>query len=70
MEKALIYSEMWKEVESVTDRRAGRIPHVPSRGGSKQPRARRQDGAWRKKRSDAGKPRASKAGGFFSWLFR
>ncbi len=35
-----------------TDRRAGRVPHV-----GKQPRARRLDGAWRKKRSDAGKRR-------------
>ena len=51
----------------MTDRRAGRIPHVPSRGGSKQPRARRQDGAWRKKRSDAGKPRASKPVSLFDW---
>jgi hypothetical protein len=34
-----------------TDRRAGRsVPHV-----DKQPRSRRLDGAWRKKRSDAGK---------------
>lgn len=33
-----------------TDRRAGKsVPHV-----GKQPRARRKDGAWRKKRSDAG----------------
>jgi len=37
-----------------TDRRAGNknVPHV-----GKQPRARRQDGGWRRKRSDAGKPR-------------
>lgn len=35
------------------DRRAGKAtPHV-----GKQPRSRRQDGAWRKKRSDAGKKR-------------
>lgn len=34
------------------DRRAGRIPHV-----GKEPRARNQDGSWRKKRSDAGKRR-------------
>ena len=32
------------------------VPHVPSKGGS-QPRARREDGAWRKKRSDAGNTR-------------
>lgn len=38
----------------MADRRAGgRIPHVPSPGGGKQPRARNQDGTWRKKRSDA-----------------
>jgi len=36
-----------------TDRRAGKeIPHV-----GKQPRSRNKDGSWRKKRSDAGKPR-------------
>jgi hypothetical protein len=70
LEKAKIYIWMWKEAKRMTDRRAGRIPHVPSRGGSKQPRARRQDGAWRKKRSDAGKPRAPKSAGIFSWLFR
>jgi len=36
-----------------TDRRAGKkVPHV-----GKQPRSRRLDGAWRKKRSDAGKKR-------------
>jgi len=35
-----------------TDRRAGRVPPV-----GKLPRARRQDGAWRKKRSDTGKKR-------------
>ena len=32
------------------------VPHVPTKGGS-QPRARKGDGAWRKKRSDAGKSR-------------
>jgi hypothetical protein len=36
----------------VADRRAGKIPHV-----GKQPRARNQDGSWRKKRADAGKKR-------------
>jgi len=38
----------------MTDRRAGKknVPHV-----GKQPRARNQDGSWRKKRSDAGKKR-------------
>ena len=38
----------------MTDRRAGKsVPHV-----GKQPRARNQDGSWRKKRSDAGKKRS------------
>ncbi len=37
----------------MTDRRAGKgMPHV-----DQQPRARNNDGSWRKKRSDAGKPR-------------
>ncbi len=44
------------------DRRAGRIPHV-----GKEPRARTDSGAWRKKRSDAGKPRKTKGRG---WLAR
>jgi hypothetical protein len=54
---------------AMTDRRAGKIPHVPSPGGSKQPRARSGNGRWRAKRSDAGKSRgkASK-GGLFGWL--
>lgn len=46
----------------MADRRAGRIPHVPSPGGGKQPRARTQSGRWRAKRSDAGKPRGSGPG--------
>ena len=38
------------------DRRAGKgIPQV-----GKEPRARNQDGTWRKKRSDAGKPKRGK----------
>ena len=40
----------------MADRRAGRVPHVPSKGGA-EPRSRNNDGSWRKKRSDAGKPR-------------
>lgn len=41
----------------MADRRAGKgIPHVPSKGGA-QPRSRTKSGAWRRKRSDAGKPR-------------
>ena len=53
----------------MTDRRAGKVPHVPSPGGSKQPRARNSNGRWRAKRSDARKPRrkASKSG-LFDWL--
>ena len=43
--------------DQVADRRAGRVPHVPDEHGGQQPRARNQDGTWRKKRSDAGKPR-------------
>jgi putative transcriptional regulator len=43
--------------KTVADRRAGKVPHVKTKGGGTAPRARRQDGAWRKKRSDAGKPR-------------
>jgi len=42
------------------DRRSGKgIPHVPERerGGGLQPRDRNKDGTWRRKRSDAGKPR-------------
>ena len=37
-----------------TDRRAGKknAPHV-----GKLPRSRNKDGSWRKKRSDAGKPK-------------
>lgn len=42
--------------EMTADRRAGRgIPHV-----GKQPRDRNKDGSWRRKRSDAGKPRKKK----------
>ena len=41
----------------MADRRAGRVPHVPEQGGGKQPRSRNKDGSWRKKRSDAQKPR-------------
>ena len=44
----------------MADRRAGRVPHVPSPGGGKQPRSRNNDGSWRKKRSDAGKKRGKK----------
>jgi hypothetical protein len=45
-----------KEVKAVVaDRGAGKVPHV-----GKQPRARNLDGAWRKKRSDAGKKKATK----------
>jgi hypothetical protein len=57
-----------KEGGEMTDRRAGRIPHVPSPGGGKQPRARNQGGEWRRKRSDAGKKRGSKSKGIFGWL--
>lgn len=39
------------------DRRAGSIPHVRDTGGGKQPRSRTKTGQWRRKRSDAGRPR-------------
>jgi hypothetical protein len=46
------------------DRRAGgRIPHV-----GKEPRARTKSGGWRRKRSDAGKPRGPKKKGFLARL--
>ncbi len=43
----------------MADRRAGpnQGPYVPSPGGGTQPRDRNNDGTWRKKRSDARKPR-------------
>lgn len=41
----------------MADRRAGKVPHVPEKGGGKQSRSRNKNGQWRKKRSDAGKPR-------------
>lgn len=59
-----------KEQEAITDRRAGKIPHVPSPGGGKQPRARTASGRWRAKRSDAGKPRGKAKGSFLGRLFK
>lgn len=44
----------------MADRRAGSVPHVPEDGGGKQPRSRNKNGQWRRKRSDAGKPRKKK----------
>jgi hypothetical protein len=50
----------------MADRRSGRVPHV-----GKQPRARTKSGAWRKKRSDAGKSHAPAAKkGLLARLFR
>jgi hypothetical protein len=48
----------------MADRRAGprQGPYVPSPGGGKEPRSRNKDGAWRAKRSDAGKSRSSGTG--------
>jgi hypothetical protein len=47
------------------DRRAGRrIPHV-----GREPRARNKDARWRKKRSDAGKPRQAKPKSLLQRLF-
>lgn len=43
----------------MADRRAGKVPHVREAGGGTQPRSRNKDGAWRAKRSDAGKPRST-----------
>jgi hypothetical protein len=40
---------------TMADRRAGKVPHVKTKGGGTAPRARNKDGAWRKKRSDAKK---------------
>lgn len=53
----------------MADRRAGRVPHVPSPGGGKQPRARNKNAQWRTKRSDAGKKRSPKPRSLFSRLF-
>jgi hypothetical protein len=53
----------------MADRRAGRVPHVPSPGGGRQPRARNNNAQWRAKRSDAGKKRSPKQRGLFSRLF-
>ena len=55
----------------MTDRRAGKVPHVPSPGGNRQPRARNANGRWRAKRSDAGKLRGKAApGGLLRRLFK
>lgn len=53
----------------MADRRAGRVPHVPSPGGGRQPRARNKNAQWRAKRSDAGKKRGPKPRGLFGRLF-
>lgn len=49
----------------MADRRAGvhQGPYVPSPGGGTEPRSRNNDGTWRGKRSDAGKPRPAPSGG-------
>jgi len=49
----------------MADRRAGprQGPYVPSAGGGTQPRSRTKSGAWRAKRSDAGKSRARRGWG-------
>ena len=44
----------------MADRRSGRGPYVPDEGGGKQPRSRKKDGSWRKKRSDTGKKRTKR----------
>lgn len=51
----------------MADRRAGKIPHV-----GREPRARTKSGAWRAKRSDAGKKKTktkTKRKGFLGGLF-
>lgn len=47
----------------MADRRAGpkQGPYVRDKHGGLEPRDRNKDGTWRKKRSDAGKPRKSKS---------
>jgi hypothetical protein len=46
-----------------------RIPHVPSPGDSKQPRARNANGQWRRKRVDVGKRKGSgRQKGILGWL--
>jgi len=52
-------------IPTMADRRAGprQGPYVPSPGSGKQPRARNEDGSWRAKRSDAGKPRSGDGAG-------
>jgi hypothetical protein len=49
----------------MADRRAGthQGPYVPSKGGGIEPRARNQDGTWRKKLSDAGHAKTASKGG-------
>jgi hypothetical protein len=36
------------------------VPQVPKQGGGEKDRSRNEDGEWRKKRDDAGKPRPKK----------
>jgi hypothetical protein len=49
----------------MADRRAGRVPHV-----GREPRARTKRGAWRAKRSDAGRKRSrGKRRGLLGGLF-
>jgi hypothetical protein len=43
------------EDDAMADRRAGKVPHVKTKGGGTAPRSRNQDGSWRKKRSDTKK---------------
>lgn len=44
----------WMEVRRMAGN-AGKVPQVPKKGGGTQERDRNKDGAWRDKRSDAGK---------------
>jgi hypothetical protein len=40
------------------DRQTHKVPFVRARGGGLVPRSRNRNGRWRRKRSDAGHPRA------------
>lgn len=42
------------------DKPKHQVPQVPAPGGVTRDRSRDENGQWRKKRSDAGKPRSTK----------
>ena len=47
-------------MSSIAEKPKHQVPQVPAPGGGTQDRSRDQNGEWRKKRSDAGKPRPKK----------